>query len=162
MSKNGFKISLDCPFKMVIAASYHLLPLFPVSPSLRVDDGPCRPGAGQKHPSPCLPVCPAMGAEGQASRMVGTHLSSIPASSPFSSEAPSWAGIVRDVVCTSFPPSSAITRCKILRLYERFVATRLRARITIRHYVGSQEVIISCCLIVSPVAALTPASKCYR
>jgi hypothetical protein len=148
--------------KMVIAASYHLLPLFPVSPSLRVDDGPCRPGAGQEHPSPCLPVCPAMWAEGQASRLAGTHLSSIPASSPFSSEAPSWAGIVQDVVCTSFPPLSAVTRCKFLILHERCVATGLRARITTRHHVGSQEVIISCCLIVSTVAALTPASKCDR
>ncbi len=96
--------------KTVIAASNHLLPLFPVAPPLRVDGGPCRPGAGQEHPSSCLPVCPAMGAEGQASRLVGTYLSSIPASSPLSSEAPPpWGSIVQDVVCTSFPPLLAVT-----------------------------------------------------
>jgi hypothetical protein len=76
----------------------------------------CR--SGVELPSPRLPSSPTTGVEGRSSRPAGTNLSSIPASAPSSSKAPTWEDIVRDGMLASFPLLPATSSCNFLTLYE--------------------------------------------
>jgi hypothetical protein len=89
------------------------------------------------------PVCPLVGQSAPS----------------WASVAPSWASVVRDGTCSGNPPAQ---RDDFFRLYERCVASGLRARVEIRNCSGFQEITLSCRLQATPHAIGAPRARRRR
>jgi hypothetical protein len=108
-------------------------------PSHRVDGMPCRPGVGQERFSPRLPLscrgCRLGGKDGQDSSYFTTCQHPLLQRRPLLGQhGQRWPDV----------------------LYERCVDSGLRARVTIRHQTGSQEITISCGIIALSTDAIDP------
>ncbi len=85
---------------------------------------------------------------------------SLPANPTLSTAAPLWASVARDGTCSGSLP--ALQREEFFRLYERCVASGLRARVEIRNCAGFQELTLSCRLQASPIANVAPRARRRR
>jgi hypothetical protein len=110
----------------------HPTPRLSASPSLGVDGMPGQAGNTLVHPSPLLLASPFTGVDGRLCREGGIQQQSfpLPANPTLSTAAPSWASVVRDGTSSGSPP--ALQREEFFRLYERCVASGLRARVEIK------------------------------
>ncbi len=115
------------------------------------------------------PASPTPGVDGRVVRLGKTPQQltqhpALPATSPNSNAAPSWASIVRDGGVTSLPPAatSATTTAEFFALYERCVSDGLRVRVAINHRHGYQEVTLSCRLPETSMPARSTIAKRRR
>ncbi len=140
----------------------HPTPRLSASPSLGVDGMPRQAGNTLVHPSPLLLASPFTGVDGRLCREGGIQQQSfpLPANPTLSTAAPSWASVVRDGTSSGSLP--ALQREEFFRLYERCVASGLRARVEIRNGSGFQEVTLSCCLQTSSNANVAPRARRRR
>jgi hypothetical protein len=150
-----------------------MLPATPPSPRA---EGPAgrSTAALTQHPSPRQTASPSCG-DGryrQAGTLLASHASpSEGVDGMLSCAGPPWASVVRDgaqprsspPISPPIPlstPTAAVTRDELLALYERCVASGLKARFAVRYVAGVQEASLTCSL--SPPISATNAPTIKR
>jgi hypothetical protein len=135
----------------------------PPAPSPRTDGAAGRSTDSARHPTPRLSASPSLGVDGSPwlLREGGSQSIPLPADPMLSTVAPSWASAVRDGTCSGNPPAAS-QKDDFFRLYERCVASGLRARVEIRNCSGFQEMTLSCRLQATPHAIGAPRARHCR
>jgi hypothetical protein len=147
------------------------------SPSPRAEGPAGRSTAAHtQHPSPRQTASPSCG-DGryrQAGTLLASHASpSDGVDGVVSCAGPTWASIVRDGAqprpsppisppISPSTPTATVTRDEFFALYERCVASGLKARFAVRYIAGMQEASLTCSLL-PPISAINaPTTKRRR
>jgi hypothetical protein len=118
------------------------------------------------HQLPYLSASPSAGLDGRLARELLTHHRTSPADSLCSYPAPTWSSIVRErkrarnsLLPPPATPLAALSREDFFALYERCIKGCLKARFTVHHAAGIQEVSLTCSITPLPFTTIAPTTK---
>jgi hypothetical protein len=139
--------------------------MLPVSPH------PPRRGRGShqcsvmavSQPRPTPPRLPRLGVAGEPAGPVGCQLLNSPPRPHTSLGTPMWASVAKGDVLTRVEkttcPGQAVTAAEFSALYERCMASGLKAHLVVSHAAGCQAITVSCSI---PVLAVTATAAGRR
>ncbi len=117
---------------------------------------------------PPPPRLPRRGAVGVPARPARCQLTTSPSPRPLTSQgSPTWASVVRGEACPSVEKATcprsqpAVTAADLSALYQRCMASGLKARVVISHAAGCQIFTVSC-NIPFPAVTKTVTGRCRR
>ncbi len=113
---------------------------------------------------PCLPL---LGVAGRRARPAGCQPSTPSSPCPHTSQGPpTWASVASGEACARVEkntcPGSVVTAAEFSALYERCMASGLKARLVISHAAGCQAITVSCSLPVLAKTAAAAGRRRYR
>jgi hypothetical protein len=137
---------------------------------------PTLPGGGGGHnsaaicrsatPRPTPPCLPRLRVAGEPAGPVGCQLLNSPPRPHTSLGPPTWASVAKGDVLTCVEkttcPGPAVTAAEFSALYERCLASGLKARLVVSHAAGCQAIMVSCSIPVLAVTATAAGRRHHR